>query len=187
MKTDEAKTLCKTASGLFGDLKPEGLKLLYEKLLRCDRNVALASLKTHRQNNEFFVWPKFLEGLRAEQERQNTRRKNSETQTIASWILQDPKHKGKKREDAIFDHFSACWTAVKDDRTALPGGKQAIRMMIHADCRKALYEIGWDEADAREWSDSVVEAQPGEKLTTRVAERGGEPLQLVAAAVGEAV
>ncbi len=162
MKSTEAKALTTKAGGLFNELKPEVLKLIYERILPYDKISVETAMKNHRVNHEFFNFPQFVEGCRAERNRSQDRLKRYENETVASWLT-----RGRPSADkgaAITRHFSDAWAQVAADEKADDYGKQTTRRMLHGHALNALREIGWPEHDCRDSAAACVGLEPGQTI-----------------------
>ncbi len=166
MKPIEIKAMVKFAGDLFGDLKPEQLKLLAEKFAGFDKANVEATLKTHRAAHEFFSFPAFMDGARAEHARSQARLTRHREEKVVEWLSRQSADRGTKPVDAIMAHFKRAWAAVKD-ADADENSKQAVRRMILGHCRIALQQIGWTESDATEMAGECVELKPGERIVTK--------------------
>ncbi len=163
MNADEAKAMAKWAGGLFHELKSEGMKLLYDRILPADKISVETSLKNHRVSHEFFNWPQFMEGLRAEHGRSQARLHKAKTETIIGWLNMQPGPASSTKEAAITAHFANSWEAVSNEHTD-DYGKQTVRKLIRSHCYRALLEIGWSEKDASERANECVGLDAGEVI-----------------------
>ncbi len=158
MNADEAKAMAKWAGGLFPELKSEGMKLLYDRILPADKISVETSLKNHRVSHEFFNWPQFMEGLRAEHGRSQARLHKYSSEKIADWLP-----KTGTPAAVITAHFANSWEAVSNEHTD-DYGKQTVRKLLRSHCYRALLEIGWSEKEASERANECVGLDAGEVI-----------------------
>lgn len=177
MNTKEAQALTAKAAKLFKDLTPEMLKLLCERILPFDKISIETALKNHRVSHEFFSFPQFMEGCRAERNRSQNRISKYREETVASWLANGRPFNASSGGAAVTKHFSDAWAKVKDDEKSDDHGKQTIRRMIRGHALNALRELGWPESDCQDRANACVGLEPGERIvvTSFKAGFGTEP------------
>lgn len=147
-----------------GDLEMvgEAMKgLSYEQAMAALRSIRMSEKTAYRPSV-----PKFAD--RAKTMKDAARPAGRKIHQEILWFIRnrsDSRDLVKTVEDvhAIEVHFKRSWEAVQagcHDEVAINSG----RRMVYGHCRMACLELGWSDAEAREFAGQVVDLKPGENI-----------------------
>ena len=148
MTKNDALSLSKKAKGFYPSLTVEQVGLVTEILAPYRYERALSILKLHRATHEYFEFPQFNEGLRADHEKNCAKRNEFANERMVDAIKRMARtqwgiaeYEGMSDLAVITKHYKSLAKMIKSDQ-------QVMRLWIFQKSRQAFEEIGIGHMDA---------------------------------------